>query len=375
MKKILTFIVLGVVVVMALTFAAYIVLGQFRPEVEMRRMAIAMAGLTSFSHDAGFSWDRTTLYTTGSLHVDADNEVECTSTFRVVHLTEDAYTDLSGEVKSVGNKTYLTYTPPGPDVPGVSFDEETWVEFDEGEITGWGEVIPGLDAPIMPITSLFGWEPEAVSRLRSVLTLTDVAMVEYDGQTEMINNVNTRVIDGTFDVEAVEGFLLDLTRAKTGQEAEDEDRIVAHTQAVQLASLKLRFWIGMENHLLYRLQAGALLDARLEFSAFNEAINVDAPSDTVSFQEILRAALPESDGATLMGGDGQLVTTSSARLPVTRVEQSSDADGDGLDDLLEAFYGTDRGKADTDGDGISDGQEVRSGRNPRGNGTLFGFGL
>lgn len=361
---------------MALTFAAYIVLGQFRPEVEMRRMAIAMAGLTSFSHDAGLSWDRTTLYTTGSLQMDAENEIEHASTFRAVHISEDAYTDLSGRVKSVDDKTYLTYLPPGPDVPGVSFEKETWVEFEVGEIASWGEIIPGLDAPITPITPLFGWDPEAILRLRYLLSLTDIAIVEYDGLTEVIDNVNTRVIDGRFDVEAVEVFLLDLVRAKIGEEPEDEDRIVAHTQAEQLASLKLRFWIGMENHLLYRLQAtGALLDARLEFWAFNEARRFETPAYTVSFQDILRAALPESGGATLSVGETQLVTTSSARLPVIEVEESADADGDGLDDLLEAFYGTDRGKADTDGDGVTDGEEVRGGMNPRGKGTLFGFGL
>ena len=30
---------------------------------------------------------------------------------------------------------------------------------------------------------------------------------------------------------------------------------------------------------------------------------------------------------------------------------------------------------DTDGDGLLDGDEVRSGLNPRGKGTLFSFGL
>jgi hypothetical protein len=62
-------------------------------------------------------------------------------------------------------------------------------------------------------------------------------------------------------------------------------------------------------------------------------------------------------------------------LPVVAFETTDDTDGDGLDDLLEGFYGTDVHNEDTDGDGVSDGDEVRTGSNPLGEGSLFGFGF
>ncbi|MFH1291904.1 MAG: hypothetical protein ABIH87_01770 [bacterium] len=50
---------------------------------------------------------------------------------------------------------------------------------------------------------------------------------------------------------------------------------------------------------------------------------------------------------------------------------SSDTDEDGLLDRDEIFkYKTDPLKADTDGDGYDDGQEVRNGYNPNGEGNL-----
>ncbi len=395
MKHLLTFITLGVVVVMALTFAAYVVLTKFRPEVEMRRMAIAMASLSSFSHDDGFSWSReqggervsTTLYASGNVQADEDENLEQDTEFRVIHISKnDDYTDLSGEVKTIGEKTYLTYAVPGPAVPGVSFDGDTWVVFDEGEIEGWGEIVPGLQAPLTFITPLTGWNPAAITRLRYMLALTDIVVAEYNGLTEIIDGTNTHIIDGRFDQDATEAFLLDAVRAKEGKEPEDTDRILAHTQAKQLARLTLRFWIGMDDHVLYRVQAAGgfvqegstdliPVDARVDFSKFNEMSDIAAPSDAISFVDILHAVFPESAGASLSLGEATLLDEQTARLPVTTVEASDDQDGDGLDDILEAFYGTDRGRADTDGDGVSDGDEVRSGKNPRGKGSLFSFGL
>lgn len=47
-----------------------------------------------------------------------------------------------------------------------------------------------------------------------------------------------------------------------------------------------------------------------------------------------------------------------------------DTDNDGLEDFLEALYGTDANNPDTDGDGFKDGEEVDNGYNPKGSGKL-----
>ena len=49
-----------------------------------------------------------------------------------------------------------------------------------------------------------------------------------------------------------------------------------------------------------------------------------------------------------------------------------DSDEDGLPDDLEKRLGTDSGKKDSDGDGYSDGEEIKNGYNPLGDGKLIG---
>jgi len=52
------------------------------------------------------------------------------------------------------------------------------------------------------------------------------------------------------------------------------------------------------------------------------------------------------------------------------VEGILDPDNDGLTNFLEDKYGTNPAKADTDGDGYNDGDEVKAGYNPKGEGRL-----
>lgn len=52
------------------------------------------------------------------------------------------------------------------------------------------------------------------------------------------------------------------------------------------------------------------------------------------------------------------------------VDDVEDPDGDTLTNAEERFYGTDAQNVDTDGDGYKDGEEVRNGYNPLGEGKL-----
>jgi hypothetical protein len=395
MKKYLSFFLLGVVLVLSLAFSAWIVLGQFQPERELRTMMITMAQLESVYQESGFSWSHqeehgrvnTTLYLSGPILVNENLQVSHATKFRVVHLSsEDRYQDVSGELRCIGDDAYLTYTPPGPDIEGVDFTERTWVGFTSGELAAWGPILPGLGAPIDVNLSKDVWTDEGRRRLQYLLSYADIFHVEYNGLTEIIDGVNTRIIDGTFDPDAIEAFLLDLIRAKERREPNSTERIMADTNAAQLSRLTLRFWVGLDTHYLHRFQAAGgfedpggtellPVDVRVEFSGFNEAYEITAGS-TVDFADLFEAAFGSfPTGGSLSGDSKTLVTESTANLPVTQTESSNDPDGDGLDNVLEAFYGTSRTVADTDGDGVSDGDEVKSGRNPRGRGSLFGFGL
>lgn len=394
MKKSLAFLLVGVAVILSLTFASWIVFLQFKPEREMRDMMIAMAGLSSVIQESGFSWTRmdddvrvsTTLYLQGPVLVNDDLSLSHATKFRVVHLSaEDSYQELAGELRVTGGDSYLTYEPPGPDVEGVKFEEETWIGFGPGELPLWGPILPGLEIPIESVLSKDVWTQDGRARLQYLLSYADVFRVQYNGLTELINGVNTRIIDGQFDPDAIEAFLLDLVRAKEGREPNDSERLIADRSAAQLSRLTLRFWISLDTHYLHRFQAAGgfedpegtellPVDVRVEFSRFNEPVEIVA-GYTVAFYELFEAAFGTFPTGGTLASQRTLVSESTVRLPVIETKTDNDPDDDGLDNLLEAFYGTSRTLADTDGDGMNDGDEVRAGRNPRGTGSLFGFGL
>ncbi len=399
MKKAISFIVLGVVVVLSVTAATYIVLMQLDPDLEVRKMMIAMASLETVRQDSGFSWTRgegserinTTLYTTGQISIDDEANLQHATQFRVVHMGADnSYSDLSGEFRMLEDASYLTYTPPGPSVDGVSFDQEqTWIAFAQDELLSWGAVLPGLELPIALSEQKISWTPDVFARLRYLLSSTDVFIAQASGLTQIVGNANTRIIDATFDPDVVEAFLRDIVRAKQGRDPTEDERELVAKQAEQIKRLTFRFWIGTQDHYLYKLQAaGAFsdpetndlipVDIKVEFEDFNEPFDIDEPNDPLLFEQVLRsvfADLPDSEALTLGGVNKVLVTDETARLPVEEVEESTDQDEDGLSNVLEAFYGTNPNDPDTDGDGVTDGDEVRKGHNPRGTGSLFGFGL
>lgn len=397
MHKSLAWLLTGVVIVLAFVFASYIVFMQFRPEQEIQRMLAYMANVTSLEQDGGFSWTmqerdariNTTVYTRGSIQITPTPQINHSTTFRVVYLSEDdSYQDLSGELRSLYGRSYLTYASPGPEVPGVNFKKSTWVEFAQGELPAWGEILPGLDVPLETLLSPQSWTAEGLERLRFVITHADIAHVEYKGETEEVDGVEARIIDGQFDAEALFAFLLDLVRANEGRQPSDAERIVASRQAHQLSRLTLRFWIGIPDHFLYRFQAAGgfeqiegtdliPVDVRIDLRIPDSELAIEAPNQTILFEDIFHAVLGVLPNLGLGSGGSvlTLVTDESAKLSVTETVSSSDSDGDGLDNILEAFYGTSSSNADTDGDGMNDGDEVHAGRNPRGSGSLFGFGF
>lgn len=81
----------------------------------------------------------------------------------------------------------------------------------------------------------------------------------------------------------------------------------------------------------------------LTFSDYNEGVEIDFPSEAVTL-------------------DGVQVNTVQ--------EDAEDSDDDGLSDEEEREFGTDPNNADTDADGFLDGDEVKNGFNPLGDGRF-----
>lgn len=82
----------------------------------------------------------------------------------------------------------------------------------------------------------------------------------------------------------------------------------------------------------------------MNVSNINETMKVSAPQTSMTISEVMEMFTPEVD--------------------------TTDTDEDGLTDVDEEKYGTDKDNPDTDGDGYLDGDEVDNGYNPNGEGEL-----
>jgi len=383
MSKLFVFILIGVTLVMSLVFGAYVVLGKFRPDVELLRMAHAMSRVQTVEQKIGMTWSEgaaapSTLLAFGTIAWRPSGIIEHQTKFRVIRWTGGQnYTDLSGEIRAAEAGTFLTYDPPGPNVAGVSFaSPETWVSFRPGMFGLWGPIFPGMDIPLL---SEGGgpWTAEALQRLRLLAAKADVFVVTSEAREEKIGGVEMHAFDVAFDPEALQGFLLDASRAKIGDEPPNETRLAIDATVRAWAGLGYTVWIGSKDHRLYRLQASGKVNVLADFSNYDQPFSVSAPSVPLSFDQIYSRALgrlPEARALRMGSAATPFLSSVSVSLPAFDIT-SADADGDGLDALLETFYGTDPGNPDTDNDGILDGEEVRKARNPNGRGSLFGFGL
>jgi YD repeat-containing protein len=68
--------------------------------------------------------------------------------------------------------------------------------------------------------------------------------------------------------------------------------------------------------------------------------------------------------SSALGSSSPFPTSANSFMVVSSADESIDSDGDTLNDLQEAFFGSDRLSADTDGDGFSDAAEIAAGSDP-----------
>lgn len=393
MLRPLTFIVVGCTVVLTVVGATYIELSRFHPEAELRRMRQAMAQVETARVAAGMYWidpaqqrRTTSVQMVGQVRLSDTDGIEYETLFHALRYDPSgSYEDVSGSLRRLAGQTYLQYTPPGPQIPGVSFIPDTWISFSPNEFAAWGDVLPGI---VFPLSASEGtWSPAAIARARAFLPYADVWHVSYDGEEEDVRGVETRVLNAWFDADAVQALALEEIRLREDRDPTMQERVAAQIRASAFERLTFRVWIGKADHRLYRLQAtGSVpstivsqlipVDILVDLSDMNAAFAGTVPSPTIVFRSLV--------GSALAGIEGQVITTptrerplvsSTSSLPSTDLHTAEDMDGDGLDTLLERFYGTNANNADTDGDGVSDGAEVAAGRNPNGRGGLFSFGL
>lgn len=113
--------------------------------------------------------------------------------------------------------------------------------------------------------------------------------------------------------------------------------------------------------LLAVVAAGCILPAIAAESAVDT--DADGLADDLERQYYTDLFNPDTDGDGYADGVEVKNGYSPHQASSTRLHQS-DYDQDGLNDWLEGWFGSDRGKADSDGDGYKDFEEVMHGYDP-----------
>jgi len=393
MKRALIGITIGALVAVALALATVVVLRRLNPSNELRRMFFAMSRVTAFETSLAFSWTKedapknrvtTTMYTKGNGEMKQGKMGDYDMMFRAVEVYETGSDkDISGEIRKQGDRFYLTYTPPGPEGFPVFSLKETWISFSPDERKKWGPLIPGVEIPFF-VPFLWNEGSQDITQQLGLLSRLDLFRVLHAEARELIGKVETRVFDVRLEPDIFRTFLLEIIRMRDGHEPTDEERLLVEDQTILFQRLSIRLWIGVQDHLVYRLQTSGDGGDMLATFVYKDYFSPRHISGSfLPFSSLtIKPVLPHSQNISSDFSDTSFSLKEDIHLPVgedrtetTEISNIHDKDQDGLTDLLEVFYGTNAENSDTDGDGQTDGEEVLQGTNPRGKGSLFGFGL
>ncbi|MDO8622049.1 MAG: hypothetical protein Q7R80_02365 [bacterium] len=269
-----------------------------------------------------------------------------------------------------------------------------WIKLDPQEIASLAEQFGGAKVAIPTPDEL----RERQEQVRATLRGNPIFLVREDlgnGRVGKANAYRYRIGIRRDSISA----LIGTATAQIGLPPESMGEITRALEdpevAAQIDGVVGEAWIAKKGNDLLKLAfpidipatsgSGGKVDGNLviEFSDWGKPVNVEAPADAMTVQELLGPLL----GGMLGGG---LIPTSSVESPdgtdapagafpgafggdgtdAVGGFGSADVDSDGLTDELEARYGSDPRQSDTDGDGFSDGSEVEQGYSPTGPGRL-----
>lgn len=280
--------------------------------------------------------------------------------------------ELGGELIDLGATRYLrlSQAPRYGEVDLTAFEDE-WIK------------IPGSFsfAPLIGKESLPPFTADDLEQLRDLLTKIDLVEVPDVGLVEIIAGDPALPYHFVFNSEGMKTLLVTLWELRHDAPIDLPSYTKVESQVEALKAMEGTLWIGKRSFLLHRLKLTApTFELTVNLSDFNEPLTILAPIETKDIKRALSelgfnpAALPEAGSATARLGSAE---ADDGSLPSSRTgeEKDVDPDEDGLPNSLEVFYGTDQNNPDTDGDGVSDGDEVAKSRNPRGEGSIFSFGL
>ncbi|MFC1787808.1 hypothetical protein ACFLZY_01155 [Patescibacteria group bacterium] len=386
MSKFIIFIGVSVIVILAFTFASFVVLTKVDPAKEVIKMVHQMSQLESFEQQTALIWTESgqepwlhNFQIKGLVSLNQLNGLEYDLDFDLIstQLNKD-FSELTGKIKQDQKSTFLYYDPPGPKIDGLVSDlADQWIKVDRSERLVWGALIPGLDLPFLGPLKNRAWSNQQLEQLKEMFKTMTLFDLSFNNETEVINKIETRIIRLEFKPQTAKKYLTTFFTISNERQPNNQEQLKINQQAKQLEQLTLHFWIGIKDHYLYRLHATGPVGVLTNFSNFDQGSQIKIPTKYLSLKQLQLNRpefLPQAKTSTTRVGQ-VLDESKVARLPVTIFYEDLDTDGDGLTNILERFYGTDPSNKDTDQDGRSDGAEVWAGQNPRGSGTLFDFGL
>lgn len=356
------------------------------PSAELVRMAEAMAKVNTFAQRSSFTWtlegDATkseTVTLSGAVDLTGIDDVRHATEFRDVRKDgEKTVADVSGEVRTVDGTTYVLTRPTS--TTRKEAKSISWISFEQGNEALLGYV----SSPLMPLPDA-PWLPGTLLRWRAIVPTVSLFVVDHADLVEPIGGVVTRRFETHLDSDGLNTFLLANAEARVGRELTTEERVAVAKWSAALKGLSVKLWVGKEDHLLYRMQvegyvvlseeAVSHVKIQSDLSRYNQPVTVEVPSSVVaqtngSFGDGGLRELGELVESTDVGveSEGFVSETEGSSIPKTH-----DDDEDGLDNVLESFYGSNPLNPDTDGDGVSDGDEVKAMRSPTGSGGLYGM--
>ena len=238
---------------------------------------------------------------------------------------------------------------------------------------------------------------EKIERLRQLAGKTRFLAVVETLKQESVDGVSTFHFRVKINQPELRAFLIEAGKiSNDGKEPTEEELKSLDDFAEKIGGANIELWIGRGEKLLWRVLASGKLENQaqggeaawtlnLVLSHHNEPVAIETPEDAKPFQQVLGLLL---GGLINLPASGERVGTiidlnngEGTELPlpapglVPGQLNIADGDADGLTDDLETFYGTNPADPDTDDDGVSDGEEVNSGKNPKGEGGLFEFGI
>jgi len=259
--------------------------------------------------------------------------------------------------------------------------------------------------------------PQDIEKIRDILKKSNFIKVKKRLPDEKIKNIDSYHYQVEIDKENFVKMYKDLLAA--ADEIEIFKKALGNTNQSEiektlkdldstidnLNKYQMEIWVGKENYLLnkFKISGNYTKDSEnnkvnLNFSGymiyvFNQPVIINEPQNAESLDTLWDEITNSTDGLLPLninkesGGGGaanlkininsNLNSNTNANINLNKNTNQNinsslaeDSDADGLSDLEEIIYGTDKNNPDTDGDGYKDGDEVKAGYNPNGPGKL-----